>query len=244
MNDVNVKEVSVNQGRKMKGNILLVEDHRDLAETISMSLEESGFVLDYAADGWQALQLATTEVFDAIVLDIMLPGIDGYTVCRKLRKEYGLDTPVLMLTARDQIEDKLAGFEHGADDYLIKPFQMAELEARLTALISRRRGTIASSLIEHKGLSFDTRTRIVKRAGVSIDLSPTGFRILRILLRESPGVVTRETLENELWGDDVPDSDALRSHIYILRKAVDRPFEKEHGSLIKTVKGVGLKIEE
>ena len=228
----------------MKGNILLVEDHHDLAETVSMSLETSGFVIDYAADGTQALQLATTQVFDAIVLDIMLPGIDGFTVCRRLRNEYGLDTPVLMLTARDQMDDKLQGFEHGADDYLVKPFQMAELEARLTALVNRKRGTIASTVIEHKDLTMDTKTRVVRRGGQDIELSPTGFRILRILLRESPGIVTRETLENELWGEDVPDSDALRSHIYILRKVVDRPFEDEYGALIKTVKGVGLKIEE
>ncbi len=227
----------------MKGTILLVEDHRDLAETISMTLESAGFVIDYAADGIQAIQLASTQVFDAIILDVMLPGIDGFTVCKRLRDEFGLDTPILMLTARDQIEDKLEGFEHGADDYLVKPFEMAELIARVTAMVNRKRGDIASTQITLGGLTLDSRTRRVSRDGNEIVLSPTGFRILRILLRESPGVVTRESLENELWGDDVPDSDALRSHIYILRKAVDRPFEKEHGALIKTVKGVGLKIE-
>jgi DNA-binding response OmpR family regulator len=227
----------------MKGTILLVEDHRDLAETISMTLESAGFIIDYAADGIQAIQLASTQVFDAIILDVMLPGIDGFTVCKRLRDEFGLDTPILMLTARDQIEDKLEGFEHGADDYLVKPFEMAELIARVTAMVNRKRGDIASTEITLGDLTLDSRTRRVSRNGNDIVLSPTGFRILRILLRESPGVVTREELENELWGDDVPDSDALRSHIYILRKAVDRPFEKEHGALIKTVKGVGLKIE-
>jgi len=227
----------------MKGTILLVEDHRDLAETISMTLENDGFVMDYAVDGLQALQLATSQVFDTIILDVMLPGIDGFTVCRRLRTEFGLDTPILMLTARDQIDDKLEGFEHGADDYLVKPFIMAELQARVSALVSRKRGEIGNTNISIKDLNLDTRTRQVTRAGNEIVLSPTGFRILRILLRESPGVVTREALENELWGDDVPDSDALRSHIYILRKAVDRPFEEQHGPLIKTVKGVGLKIE-
>jgi DNA-binding response OmpR family regulator len=228
----------------MKGTILVVEDHRDLAETISMTLEAAGFVIDYAADGLQALQLATSQVFDAIVLDVMLPGIDGFSVCERLRKEYGLDTPILMLTARDQIEDKLEGFEHGADDYLTKPFIMSELQARVTALVNRKRGDIASTTTTVNGLSLDTRTRQVTRNGKSIELSPTGFRILRILLREAPAVVSREALENELWGDDVPDSDALRSHIYILRKAVDRPFEQEQGPLIKTVKGVGLKLDQ
>lgn len=227
----------------MKGTILLVEDHRDLAETISMTLESAGYVIDYAADGIQAIQLASTQVFDAIILDVMLPGIDGFTVCKRLRDEFGLDTPILMLTARDQIEDKLEGFEHGADDYLVKPFEMAELIARVTAMVNRKRGDIASTEITLGDLTLDSRTRRVSRNGNDIVLSPTGFRILKILLRESPGVVTREALENELWGDDVPDSDALRSHIYILRKAVDRPFEKEQGALIKTIKGVGLKIE-
>lgn len=227
----------------MKGTILLVEDHRDLAETISMALEENGFVVDYASDGLQALQLATTSVFDTIILDVMLPGLDGYTVCQRLRKDFSIDTPILMLTARDQIEDKLEGFEHGADDYLVKPFNMAELQARVTALVNRKRGNIASTTIALGDLSLDTRTRQVTRAGETIILSPTGFRILRILLRESPGVVSREELENELWGDNVPDSDALRSHVYMLRKAVDRPFEEQNGALIKTVKGVGIKIE-
>lgn len=227
----------------MKGTLLLVEDHRDLAETLSMTLESAGYVIDYAADGMQAIQLATTQVFDAIILDVMLPGIDGFTVCQRLRNEFGLDTPVLMLTARDQIEDKLEGFEHGADDYLVKPFEMSELIARVAAMVNRKRGDIANTQINIGNLTLDSRTRRVSRAGEDIVLSPTGFRILRILLRESPGVVTREALENELWGDDVPDSDALRSHIYILRKAVDRPFEEQHGALIKTVKGVGLKIE-
>lgn len=227
----------------MKGTILLVEDHRDLAETISMSLESAGFVIDYAADGLQAIQLATTQVFDVIILDVMLPGIDGFTVCQRLRDEFNLDTPILMLTARDQIEDKLEGFEQGADDYLVKPFVMAELVARVTSLVNRKRGEMANTQISLGNLSLDSRTRKVSRAGQDIVLSPTGFRILRILLRESPAVVSREALENELWGDEVPDSDALRSHIYILRKAIDRPFEDVHGALIKTVKGVGLKIE-
>ncbi len=227
----------------MKGTILLVEDHRDLAETVSMTLESAGFVIDYAADGLQAIQLATTQVFDAIVLDVMLPGIDGFTVCQRLRDEFNLDTPILMLTARDQIEDKLEGFEQGADDYLVKPFVMAELVARVTSLVNRKRGEMANTQISLGNLSLDSRTRKVSRAGQDIVLSPTGFRILRILLRESPAVVSRDALENELWGDEVPDSDALRSHIYILRKAIDRPFEEEHGALIKTVKGVGLKIE-
>ena len=227
----------------MKGSVLLVEDHRDLAETISTALESAGFTMDYAADGPQALRLATEHVFDCIVLDLMLPGIDGLTVCRRLRNDHGIDTPVLMLTARDRIEDKLSGFEYGADDYLVKPFVIEELKARVNALVSRKRGETASTRIIAGDLMVDTRTREVTRRGRPLDLSPTGFRILRILLREAPAVVSREAIEHELWGDEIPDSDALRSHVYILRKALDKPFGPEEGTMIRTVKGVGFRLE-
>ncbi len=227
----------------MKGSVLLVEDHRDLAETISMALETAGFTMDYAANGPEALRLATEQVFDCIVLDLMLPGIDGLTVCRRLRNDHGIDTPVLMLTARDRIEDKLTGFEHGADDYLVKPFVIEELKARVNALVSRKRGETASTRIIAGDLMVDTRSREVARRGRPLDLSPTGFRILRILLREAPAVVSREAIEHELWGDDIPDSDALRSHVYILRKALDKPFEPDDATMIRTVKGVGFRLD-
>ncbi len=227
----------------MKGTVLLVEDHRDLAETISLALESAGYDIDYAADGIEALRLATSETFDCIVLDLMLPGMDGLTVCNRLRGDHAIDTPVLMLTARDTIDDKLAGFDHGADDYLVKPFVIEELKARVNALVNRKRGETANTRIAAGGLVLDTRTREVTRLGKPLEISPTGFRILRILLREAPAVVSREALERELWGDEVPDSDALRSHVYILRKAVDKPFEPDHGSIIRTIKGVGLKLD-
>lgn len=227
----------------MKGSVLLVEDHRDLAETISMALESAGFTMDYAADGPEALRLATENMFDCIVLDLMLPGIDGLAVCRRLRNDHGIDTPVLMLTARDRIEDKLTGFDHGADDYLVKPFVIEELKARVNALVSRKRGETASTRIIAGDLMVDTRTREVTRRGRPLDLSPTGFRILRILLREAPAVVSRETIEHELWGEDAPDSDALRSHVYILRKALDKPFEPDDATMIRTVKGVGFRLD-
>ena len=197
--------------------------------------------MDYASNGPQGLQLATTEVFDTIILDIMLPGMDGLEICEKLRNEYGIDTPVLMLTARDELNDKLAGFEHGADDYLVKPFQMAELIARVTSLIKRKRGSVGSPVREIRDLLLDTSTMMVRRAGQKITLSPIAFNILNILMRESPSIVSRDAIENELWGEEPPDSDALRSHIYTLRKAVDKPFDNE---MIKTIKGVGLKIDQ
>lgn len=225
----------------MQAKILLIEDHHDLADTVIQSLESAGFTMDYAADGVHGLQLASNEVFDTIILDIMLPKLDGLEVCRRLRNEHGIDTPVLMLTARDELDDKLAGFDHGADDYLVKPFQMAELVARVTSLVKRKRGDIGSPVRSIGDLMLDTASKRVTRAGIKITLSPIAFKILNILMRESPAVVSRESLENELWGDEPPDSDALRSHIYTLRKAVDKPFGIE---LIATVKGVGLRIDQ
>jgi DNA-binding response OmpR family regulator len=144
-----------------------------------------------------------------------------------------------MLTARDQMSDKLQGFEKGADDYLIKPFDMEELIARINALLRRSRGEVSASEYRVADLLFDTGSLEVKRAGQRIEVSPTGLRILRILMRESPNVVTRETLEQELWGDLLPDSDTLRSHVYNLRREIDRPFTEK---LLHTLPGIGFKL--
>jgi DNA-binding response OmpR family regulator len=220
-----------------EGSILLVEDNADLAETVGAFLEAKNYVVDYAADGLLAVQLATSEAFDAIVLDIMLPGIDGIEVCRRLRRDARLSTPIIMLTARDQLQDKLDGFDVGADDYLVKPFDMPELVARIEALIRRGRGVSAAYNVGE--LSMDLDTMSVFRGDTEIPLSRTLFDILKILLREHPKVVPRETIERELWGDDLPDSDTLRSHLYNLRKAVDRPFNEP---LIETLAGRGYRV--
>jgi DNA-binding response OmpR family regulator len=220
-----------------EGSILLVEDNADLAETVGAFLEAKYYVVDYAADGLLAVQLATSEAFDAIVLDIMLPGIDGIEVCRRLRRDARLSTPIIMLTARDQLQDKLDGFDVGADDYLVKPFDMPELVARIEALIRRGRGVSAAYNVGE--LSMDLDTMSVFRGDTEIPLSRTLFDILKILLREHPKVVPRETIERELWGDDLPDSDTLRSHLYNLRKAVDRPFNEP---LIETLAGRGYRV--
>lgn len=202
-------------------------------------MESSGFVVDYASDGNMALSLAAETPFDAIVLDIMLPGIDGIEVCRRLRQEERSATPIIMLTARDQLEDKLSGFEVGCDDYLVKPFDMPELVARIEALIRRERGLAARYEVGAIALDVDTLT--VTRDGDPLKLSRTGFDILKILMREAPKVVTRETIERELWGEDVPDSDALRSHLYNLRQVVDKPFGSQ---LIETLPGRGYRLLE
>ena len=218
--------------------ILLVEDHDDLAATIGGYMENSGFAMDYAADGSIALNLLEDNHFDLIVLDLMMPKVDGMKVCRKLR-DRGDSTPILMLTARDSLEDKLEGFDAGADDYLVKPFEMDELLARVTALIRRARGEVSDGAIKVGDLVFDPRTMRVEREGQRLNLSPTSIRILRVLMRESPRLVSREQIENELWGDMLPDSDTLRSHMYNLRKSIDRPFETK---LLHTVQGMGFKL--
>jgi DNA-binding response OmpR family regulator len=218
--------------------ILLVEDHADLAATIGDELEARGYTMDFAADGASALGLALTQQYDLILLDLMLPKLSGMEVCQRLR-EQRVSTPILMLTARDQLGDKLKGFETGADDYLVKPFDMEELLARIQALLRRSRGEVSASEYRVADLLFDTGSLEVSRAGQRIEISPTGLRILRILMRESPNVVTRETLEKELWGDLLPDSDTLRSHVYNLRREIDRPFSTK---LLHTLPGIGFKL--
>jgi len=220
-----------------KASILLVEDHPDLAETVGDYLEAKGYLVDFAADGQLALQLATSEPFDVIVLDLMLPRVNGFEVCRRLRQEAQLTTPIIILTARDQLDDKLKGFDVGADDYLVKPFDLPELVARIEALLRRGRGL--ASVYRVGDLTLNLETMEVHREGVEIKLSKTLFDILRILMREAPKVVPRETIERELWGDDLPDSDTLRSHLYNLRRAIDRPFGEP---VIETLAGRGYRI--
>lgn len=219
--------------------VLVIEDNHDIAQMVCDSLEESGYVVDYAADGVSGLHLAVSGSFDAIILDLMLPGMDGLEVCRKLRREAGRDTPVLMLTARDTLEDKIAGLDAGADDYLVKPFDVRELDARLRAMIRRFSGRMVDEVLGLGDLRLDTGTMEVERAGRRISLTPIGFTLLLTLLKASPRVVARQDLERAVWGDVTPDSDALRSHLYTLRKAIDRPFATP---LLHTVAGRGYRL--
>ena len=214
--------------------ILLVEDHQELAETTAAYLEAIGHEVDFAADGLQALHLAVTESYDVVVLDIMLPGLDGFAVCRRLREDAKVATPIIMLTARDQLNDKLTGFDAGADDYLVKPFDMPELVARIEALARRAQGLTRRYQVAD--LVLDADTAEVTRAGVPIALSRTAFRLLELLLREHPGIVSRRTIERELWDGEPPHSDALRSHVYNLRQGLDRPFATH---VVTTVPGRG-----
>lgn len=226
---------------KPESSILLIEDHTDIAEMVTAYLENRGFNVDYAADGVTGLHLAVSNSYDAIVLDLMLPGMDGLTVCRKIRDEARRDTPIIMLTARDTLNDKITGLETGADDYLIKPFAIKELEARLISLIRRSRGEVARELLQVGSLKVDTSTLKVEREGNELTLTPIGLKILTVLMRASPAVVSRRELERQVWGDILPDSDTLRSHLYNLRKIIDKPYSKQ---LLHTIQGSGYKLVE
>ncbi|GAA0206348.1 response regulator transcription factor [Kangiella japonica] len=223
----------------MAYSVLLVEDHAELAATTGEFLELCGYIVDYANDGQTGLNLALKNSYDALILDVMLPSMSGYDICRKVRQEAKSDIPILMLTARDQLQDKLEGFDTGADDYLIKPFDFEELNARLNSIIKRHKGDFSSKPLKIHDLELDLKTMTVTRAGKNLKLSPTGLQILKVLMRRSPELVSREEIERELWGDLVPDSDVLRSHLYNLRKVIDKPFDN---ALLHTVPSLGLKI--
>jgi DNA-binding response OmpR family regulator len=223
------------------GSVLLVEDNQDIAEMVYAFLERRGYELDYAADGVTGLHLAVTNTYDVIILDLMLPGMDGIDLCRKLRDVAQRDTPILMLTARDTLDDKLAGLDAGADDYLVKPFEIQELEARIRAMIRRRRGRMAPETLHVGDLTLDTGTLTVTRAGEILSLTPICLRILTVLMRASPRVVSRRDIEREVWGDVLPDSDTLRSHLYNLRKTIDKQYPKP---LLHTVQSAGYRLCE
>ena len=220
--------------------ILVIEDNPDLAANLVDYLGARGHVVDAAGDGHSGLRLASSREFDVILLDLILPGLDGITLCRRLREEAGRSTPVLMLTARDSLEDKITGLEAGADDYLVKPFALREVAARVQALARRGLNNPAQRLAV-ADLSFDTATYKVARGGQAIDLPPIPLRLLEALMRASPRVLGREALEKAAWGDSPPDSDALRAHLHILRNAIDRPFDRP---LLRTLRGLGWQIAD
>lgn len=219
--------------------ILMVEDHYELAATVCEFLEEHGFVIDHARNLDAARNFLKTQAYHLLLLDINLPDGSGYELCEWLRTDQGLNIPVLMLTARDTMDDKLKGFVAGTDDYLVKPFDFNELVMRIRALIKRSLGEVSKSKIQIHDLILDSSTQTIIRAGQHIELPRIQFKLLKILMRNSPRVITKQEIMIELWGDEEPESDALRSHIYNLRKMVDKPFTQK---LIHTISGVGLKI--
>jgi len=217
-------------------NTLLVEDDLDLAATLVDYLELEGIRCDHAGNGVAGLNLAQANAFDVLLLDLNLPRLDGLSLCGRLRAE-GNDTPMLMLTARDRLEDKLEGFRAGADDYLVKPFALEELVARIRVLAQRRSGQVRRLVCGD--LEMDLGSRRVTRGGQPVRLTPTGWSLLEALLRASPNVLSRQALMEAVWGDEVPDSNTLKVHLHHLRKAIDAPFPTP---LLHTVPGQGFAL--
>lgn len=216
--------------------VLLIEDDRDLASSVADYLKYEGIVCDHAYNGFTGLNLACKESYDVILLDIMLPRMDGFSLCQKLRNE-GVDTPILMLTAKDTIEDKEVGFNSGTDDYLVKPFAMKELSMRVKALAKRRSGQLRKLVLGDLILDLDTRS--VTRAGDEIKLNRTSLNLLEILMRKSPNVVSKREIEEMLWPDDMPECNNLKVQLYKLRQQIDKPYEFK---LIETVVGHGFRM--
>ena len=220
--------------------ILIIEDNAELAGNIGDYVEAVGHTADFAYDGRRGLELAQAGRFDVLVLDLALPRLDGLDVCASLRAA-GIATPVLMLTARDTVADKLDGFEAGTDDYLVKPFSLEELVARLTALHRRAVGSDSGAILRVGDLEFDPGTQRGRRGERELEMKPAQRRLLEYLLRHSPRVVAREELEAALWGDEPPDRDVLRAHIHLLRNAIDRDHAVK---LLHTVPGSGYRLAE
>ena len=219
--------------------ILLIEDQRDIAANIWDYLEHRGFVMDHAGDGASGLRMALDGDYDVIVLDLGLPKLDGLELCRALRQAHR-DTPVLMLTARDTLDDKLAGFAEGADDYLVKPFAMKELEARIRVLYRRGRAQRGEQL-RVADLVLDPANLTVERAGRRLALTRAGFVLLETLMRRAPHLVRHAELANALWGEAGGDIATLHTHLSVLRAVIDRPFDLR---LLHTVHGFGYRIAE
>ena len=219
--------------------VLIVEDERKISAYVKRGLEESGYAVDAAYTGREALDWAESAPYDVIILDILLPEMDGLAVCRELRRQKNR-TPILMLTARDAIDDRVAGLDAGADDYLVKPFAIKELLARLRAL-SRRAGDLPKSpIMQFADLTLDTSTRQVKRNGRTIELAAKEYAVLECLIREPERVLTRTLIAEHVWNyDTFNQSNVVDVYIRNLRRKIDDGFDVK---LIHTVRGAGYRL--
>jgi DNA-binding response OmpR family regulator len=218
--------------------ILLVEDEHPIADFIARGLSENGYSVDVAHDGDEALHWPDAAEFDVIILDVMLPVRNGIEVCRTLRGQ-GMRTPILMLTARDTIEDRVHGLDSGADDYLVKPFAFAELLARIRAL-SRREPVLLDALLQVDDLVLDTAARAISRAGVPIELTAKEFSLLEYLMRHPNQVLTRTMIAEHVWNYDFDNAtNVIDVHIKNLRRKIDGQFARK---LIQTSRGAGYRI--
>lgn len=220
--------------------ILLVEDESDLAELTIDFIETLNIECDYAFDGANALTLIEKNHYDVIVLDVNMPRMDGFSVCEKVRS-LGIATPIIFLTAHDRLADKLNGFSLGADDYLTKPFELEELAVRIQVLAKRETKTTIPELFTLNTLSIDYQQRSVSRSGRLIALSPTQWQLLILLAKNSPNIVDRITIEDEIWPDQTPTKDMLKTLIFRLRNLVDNADESK---LIHTIRGAGISLKE
>lgn len=221
-------------------NVLIIEDCQDIATSIYDYLENLGHTIDMVGDGVTGLHLAVTKDYEIVILDLSLPGIDGLDLCRRIRRDAQKGMPVLMLTSRDSLQNKLDGFHSGADDYMTKPFCLKELAARVKVL-SERVKRLPDSQLMVGDLVLDTHTHKVFRAGRQINLNPKQYRIMLYFMQNPHRVIEREELEHMLWRDNPPDSDALRTHLCHLRQVIDNPFDQP---LLHTVRGFGYKLTD
>jgi DNA-binding response OmpR family regulator len=218
--------------------VLVVEDNRRLNQSLKTSLEEDGYAVDVAYDGDEGEAFALAAPYDLILLDVMLPHKDGYSLCRDLRQQ-GVNAQILMLTARDAVDDRVVGLDSGADDYLVKPFSMNELRARLRALLRRNKAE-KSALLQVGDLSLDPANHFVQRENTSIDLTPREFAILEYLMRSPNRILTREMIEAHVWNFDfISGSNVVDVYIRRLRRKIDDPYQVK---LLETVRGVGYRL--
>ena len=219
--------------------VLIVEDSPEISELLRLSVQDAGYEATIEANGAKALEVATDEPFALILLDVVLPDLDGLQICQKLR-ERGINTPILILTSRDTLEDRVAGLDAGADDYIVKPFEVPELLARIRALL--RRGATPPPTLQVGDLTLDLLSRKAHREGKSITLSTTEFSLLEILMRHAGSTLTRGQLLDHVWQYDFGGSDnVLDCYISYLRQKIDKPHTHK---LIHTVRGVGFRIAE
>ncbi|WP_313256103.1 response regulator transcription factor [Stenotrophomonas sp.] len=219
--------------------ILLIERDREVASKILDYFEARGHQLDTIADGVAGLHFAASNGYDAVVIDWMLPRMEGPEVLRRLRLDHGVSVPVVMLAARVELSDKIIAFRSGADDYVTKPFDLPELEVRLEALVSRTEGRVTKRRLLVGDLTLDLSTLEATRAGKRLHLYPACRKLLEVLMRASPAAVTRRQLEHTVWGDNPPDEDLLRSQMSSLRRSIDGPFEEK---MIQTLPRVGYRL--
>jgi DNA-binding response OmpR family regulator len=221
--------------------VLLVEDERRISAYVKRGLEEEGYAVDAVYTGREALDWTDATPYDLIILDILLPELDGLSACRELRRR-GDRTPVLILTARDTVDNRVDGLDAGADDYLVKPFAMKELLARLRAITRRTTEQPKTSVLQVADLSLDTRTRQVRRGGKRIELAIKEYAVLECLMREPGRVLTRTMIAEHVWNyDTFNQSNVVDVYVRNLRRKIDDPFDKK---LIRTLRGAGYSISD